>query len=288
MASPLIIGGEGQLARAFKTHCPEALFINRTVIDLAYPEKIEAALNPCSPSVVINAAAYTQVDKAETEEALAMRINAESPVAIAKWCASRSIPFIHFSSDYVFDGGGSTPWKETDKENPVNAYGRTKYAGEKAIAKIDGTSLIFRTSWVYDAQGKNFLNTIIKLACAHEELRIIDDQFGAPTYAPHLAKAVLTIIEKGNFPTGVYHLCNGGEASWYGFANAIIGQARNLNFPIKVKNIIPIPASEYPLPAPRPHNSRLDCHKAYSMFGIEMPDWKEGLAECMGLKREHY
>jgi len=290
MSKPLlVIGSTGQLARALKVLCPEAVFLARAQADLAFPQKVTEALEGYDPCAVINAAAYTQVDNAEKEEALATTVNASSPAAMAIYCAGKHIPFVHFSTDYVFDGSGNAPWKEDDAPAPLNAYGRSKLAGEDAITHIGGRTLIFRTSWLYDAPGKNFLNTILRLATEREEMKIINDQFGAPTYAPHLAAAVLDILETAMmskvFPSGVYHLCNKGETSWYGFACAIVEHARRLNMPLKVSQIHQIPASEYPLPAKRPHNSRLDCAKALSMFGVSLPAWRDGLKDCMELKQ---
>ena len=192
MSNPLlIIGGRGQLARALYHLRPDALLLDRNVMDLAYPDQVSEVLERYDASAVINAAAYTQVDKAEEEERLATRINADAPAAMMIYCQQRQIPLIHVSTDYVFDGSGDTPWKEEDAPAPLNAYGRSKLAGEEAIAHIGGNYLILRTSWVYDAHGKNFLDTILRLAAEREELRIIADHYGAPTYAPHLAEGVL-------------------------------------------------------------------------------------------------
>ncbi len=281
----LIIGSTGQLARAFKPLCPEAIFLDRASADLSQPHMLTEALEKLDPCAIINTAAYTQVDNAQSEENVVMAINAHSPAAMAIYCAARKIPLVHFSSDYVFDGSGETPWKEDSAPAPLNAYGRSKLAGEDAIAHVGGQYLIFRTSWVYDAVGQNFFNTILRLAAEREELRIIADQYGAPTYAPHLAAGALASLieamEATDFLSGIYHLCNQGVTTWHGFATAIVEQGLKRGLPMKVKNIHPIPASEYPLPAPRPHNSRLDCALALSMFGVSLPTWQEGLTECM-------
>jgi dTDP-4-dehydrorhamnose reductase len=233
------------------------------------------------------------VDNAEKEEKLAFTVNAESPAILAGYSASRDIPFVNFSSDYVFDGSGDTPWREEDATSPLNAYGCSKLASENAVAVAGGKYLIFRTSWVYDAEGKNFLNTILRLAGERDELRIINDQFGAPTYAAHLAKAAISALEvalaKPVFPSGIYHLCNSGVTTWHGFASFIIAQARkNPVNAIKVKNIYPIPASEYPLPAKRPFNSRLDCTKVKSLLNVSMPTWEHGVEDCMKVKYENH
>jgi dTDP-4-dehydrorhamnose reductase len=285
----LIVGSTGQLARAFRQVVPDAIFLDRTHMDLAFPHKVTEALEKHDPRAVINAAAYTQVDKAEKEEQLAANVNAHSPAAMAIFCAGRRIPFVHFSTDYVFDGSGDKPWRVNDIPKPLNAYGRSKLAGEDAIRHIGGRYLILRTSWIYDAAGSNFVNTILRLAAEREELRIIGDQYGAPTYAPHLAAGALAVLEKAmgkcRFPSGIYHLCSQGVTSWYAFAVAITDHARQRKLPLKLRSLQEITADQYPLPAPRPHNSRLDCAKALSMFGVSLPTWQEGLAECMESKK---
>lgn len=287
----LVIGSDGQLAKALKPLLPGAVFLNRGALDLAYPERVADVFGQYDPSAIINAAAYTQVDNAESEEKLVRAINAETPAAMAIYCYDRAIPFVHFSTDYVFDGSGEKPWTEEDAPAPLNAYGRSKLAGEEAVARIGGQYLIFRTSWVYDAVGKNFVNTILRLCTEREELRIIADQFGAPTYAPQLAKGAIMALQAAvavpRFPSGIYHLCNQGTASWYDFAVAIVEHASRIGLPVKTKTIHPIKATEYPLPAKRPYNSRLDCAKARSIFNVTLPAWQAGLAACMELKREH-
>ena len=281
----LVIGGRGQLARSLYQLRPDALFLDRNVMDLAHPEDVAEVLERYDASAVINAAAYTQVDQAEIEEGLATRINAGSPTAMAIYCASRNIPFIHFSTDYVFNGSGETAWKENDIPQPLNAYGRSKLAGEEAITHIGGNYLIFRTSWVYDATGKNFFNTILRLSKEREELSIINDQYGAPTYAPHLGYYALSALEKAGtdavFPSGIYHLCNAGVTTWYHFACKIVDFARKEGKNLKVNTMKPISSSEYITPAARPRNSRLDCTKLASVFGVQMPDWEQGLKECI-------
>lgn len=285
----LVIGSQGQLARAFKASSPDAIFLNRDEADLAKPEQVVEALKCHEPRAIVNAAAYTQVDQAENEEELATLVNGETPAAIARYCAQTNIPFMHFSTDYVFDGAGDKPHKEDEAPRPLNAYGRSKLAGERGIAEAGGRYLIFRTSWVYGAKGKNFLNTILRLAAEREELRVIDDQHGAPTYSRHLARAALAALDKAEtntrFPAGLYHLCNAGETSWHGFACAIIEHARKMGLPVKAGEVHAIPSSAYPLPAARPLNSRLDCTKAQSMFGVSLRPWQDGLSECMERKK---
>lgn len=284
----LVIGGNGQLGKALRRLCPDAVFLDRRTLDLAHPAEVSEKLEAYDPCAVINAAAYTQVDHAEHEERLAITINGESPAAIAIYCASRTIPLVHFSSDYVFNGSGDLPWREEDVPCPLNAYGRSKLAGEEAITHIGGKYLILRTSWVYDAEGKNFLNTIVRLAAEREELKIVSDQYGAPTYAGHLARASLDALQNAMqheiFPSGIYHLCNAGVTSWHGFASSIIAQAQQQGRELKVKTIIPIATADYPLPAARPANSRLDCSKIMDCLAIKMPDWQCGLTECMSMQ----
>jgi dTDP-4-dehydrorhamnose reductase len=288
----LVLGANGQVGRALKTLRPDAMFLDSLQADLATPERLTNVLKPHTPDALINAAAYTQVDKAEEEEDIATRINAQAPLVMAEFCAKRKIPFVTYSTDYVFNGSGDRPWVETDMPAPLNAYGRSKLKGEHAVESVKGDNLILRTSWVYDAHGKNFVNTILRHAAEREELRVIDDQYGAPTYAPHLAQATLAVLaqacEMKDFPTGTYHLCSGGVTTWYGFAVAIIEHARSKGIALKVQRVVPIPAIDYPLPARRPMNSRLDCAKALSMFGIRLPDWQEGVRACMDARNENH
>ncbi len=281
----LVLGANGQIGSAMKALHPTAVFLDRKDADLAKPAMIESVLESHAPDMVINAAAYTQVDNAEAEEKIAFTINAESPSVIAIYCAGRDIPFVHYSTDYVFNGSGEKPWKEDDEVSPLSVYGRTKLAGEDRIKQVGGRYLIFRTSWLYDATGKNFLNTMLRLGAEREELKVVSDQMGAPTYVPQLARASLkalgNALRKEEFPSGVYHLCHAGATSWYGFATAIFEQARAQGVSLKVHKIHPIPTEQYPTPAKRPKNSRLDCNKAYQVLGVEMPSWQQGLQACM-------
>lgn len=308
----LVFGANGQLGRAFRELLGnDALYFTREEADFFQPGQVRLLLEKLDPfpRAVINAAAYTAVDKAEDDEINALLANATTPAVIANYCAARSIPFIHYSTDYVFPGAGETPWKEDDIPLPLNAYGRTKLEGERRIRKAGGNWLIFRTSWVYDAEGKNFLNTILRLGAERESLSVVNDQYGAPTYAAHIAKATLEVLEhcypgsffrhpersegspsgkqdgKGNlFPSGIYHLCNSGVTTWHGFAEAIFQAARARGMALKVSEVKGIPTTAYPTPAKRPLNSRLDCSKLQQVFGVSLPSWQEGLAEVMDLK----
>jgi len=282
----IVLGATGQLGQALtallKTRC---IGLTRSQLDLSQPSHLISYLDSLRPSSVINAAAYTQVDKAEEDEDQAFIINGEAPGLLARWCAKSGVPFVHFSTDYVFPGTGVRPWTETDAVAPLNAYGRTKAEGEKQIAAAGGRWLILRTSWVYSRTGKNFLTTILHLAKEREVLNIVDDQYGSPTYAHDLAEATLEALERASsareFPTGIYHVCNGGETTWHGFAKAIIEEARVMDVSLKVKTINAIPTAAYQTPARRPMNCRLDTAKARSVLGLALPDWRSGLADCM-------
>lgn len=284
----VVFGSNGQIGHALHSLLGDrAKYFTRTEADFGQPEQVKALLEGLDPvpSAIINATAYTAVDKAEEEEALATCINAETPAIIAAYCHTHSIAFIHYSTDYVFPGSGETPWKETATPSPLNAYGRGKLQGEENIKKIGGKWLILRTSWVYDAKGKNFLNTMLRLGAERETLRVVNDQFGAPSFATHLAQATLDILHKAEqrspFPSGIYHMCNAGVTSWHGFAEAIFSAARECNVPLALSQLEGIPTSAYPTPARRPLNSRLDCSKLREVFDIGLPSWQEGLHQAM-------
>ncbi len=286
IAPILLLGANGQLGKALQSILgARAEPLTREQADLSQPQLLRKQLNAYQPSAVINAAAYTATDKAETERALAFAVNAESPGILAAFCAGRGIPFIHYSTDYVFDGSGNAPRTESEPTAPLNAYGESKRAGEEAVSAAGGQYLIFRTSWVFDAVSHNFVNTMLKLMREREELKVVADQHGAPTYAPHLAEASLIALEKLNPGlSGIYHLCNAGETTWHGFASAIRDEAEARGMPLTVRRILPVPSSEYPTPAKRPHNSRLDCSKALANFGIQLPDWRQALRDCLERK----
>ncbi len=286
MTQPLLVfGANGQLGRALRLLWPQAICLDRKDADFTHPDALEDVLERYAPACVINASAYTQVDNAEAEYDIVYRINAESPAAIAIYCAEHDIPFVHFSTDYVFDGTGERPWKEDDRVGPLGAYGRSKLEGEDKIQQIGKQFLIFRTSWLYDASGKNFLNTMLRLGAEREELKVVNDQIGAPTYVAHLARAVFHALQAAQemdaFPSGIYNLCNAGAVSWHGFALAIFEEARAREASLKINRVLPISSEEYPTLAKRPKNSRLNMGKAERVFGIRMPDWREGLKECM-------
>lgn len=284
----LIFGANGQVGSALKSLLGDkAVAFNSAQADFSTPEQIELLLSSLEtvPDAIINAAAYTMVDKAEQEEPLALLVNATTPAVIARYAAKNAIPFIHYSTDYVFPGNSNRPLNESDSTLPQNAYGRTKLAGEEAIKAVGGKWLIFRTSWVYDEKGKNFLTTMLRLGKEREVLRVVNDQHGAPTYALDLAKATLAALESATkqpaFPSGIYHLSGSGATTWHGFAEAIFAEARKSGVPLAVQTLEGIPSSAYPTPAKRPENSQLDCSLAAKTLGVVMPNWQESLTHCM-------
>ena len=245
------------------------------------------------PDVIVNAAAHTAVDKAESEPELVRTINALAPGVLADEAEKLGAWLIHYSTDYVFDGSGTTPWKETDATGPLGVYGQTKREGEQAVAHCS-RHLIFRTSWVYAARGANFAKTMLRLAKERDELKVIADQIGAPTGAELLADVTAHAIRTvqttpdGQTLAGLYHLVAGGETSWYDYAKFVVEYARRVDLPLRVAPdaILPIATTDYPTPAKRPLNSRLDTQKLQSAFGLLLPDWKDGvqrmLAEICG------
>lgn len=253
-------------------------------LDLADAAAVRRKLDEARPDVIVNAAAYTAVDKAESEPEQANAVNAAAPALLAQEAARRGALLIHYSTDYVYDGAKAAPYVETDPTNPLGAYGRSKLAGEAGIRAAGCDHLIFRTSWVYAARGANFLRTILRLAAEREELRIVADQIGAPTWARLIAEATAHALRQamqersgGTFDSGVFHLAAAGETSWHGFASAIVAGRSGL----RVKAVMPITTADYPLPAPRPANSRLDTGAFRARFGLVLPDWRDCLQLCL-------
>lgn len=258
----LVFGKNGQVAKSLSALLQDAHFFSSLEAPFTEPQKVLDILDAKKPTIVINAAAYTAVDKAETERDLAMQINATMPGVIAQWCAQNKATLIHFSTDYVFDGSGEKPWVETDTPNPINWYGQTKLEGEKLIQASGCISYIFRIAWVYCEWGTNFRNTIRRLACERKELKIVNDQWGAPTHAMDVAKHVTELLSalmvaKNTPQPGLYHWRFAPYCTWYDFARKIIQEARNENLPVVVENILPINSEQFPTPARRPKNSRL-------------------------------
>jgi dTDP-4-dehydrorhamnose reductase len=273
----LVFGRTGQVARELAALAPEAAFLDRAAADLADPEACAAAVRAYRPQAVINAAAWTAVDRAETEEALATRINGAAPGAMAAACAALGIPMVQISTDYVFDGAGTAPFAPDHPTAPLNAYGRSKRAGEEAVAAAGGAHAILRTSWVFSAHGSNFVRTILRLGAERPVLRVVADQVGGPTPAAAVAAAALRMAEALRADpglSGIYHLAGRPDVSWAGFARAIIAEAG------LACTIEDIATADWPTPARRPMNSRLDC-RTLARFGIEPPDWRPALAEVV-------
>lgn len=255
---------------------------NGLVGDLADTEGVAAAVAASGADVVVNAAAYTAVDRAEAEPELAHRVNAEAPGAIARAVAARGGWFVHFSSDYVFDGSGTRPWHEDDATSPLSVYGRSKRDGEDAVRASGCRHLIVRTSWVYAARGANFAKTMLKLAAERDALRVVADQVGAPTGADLLADLAAHMLRAARQRpelAGTYHAAPAGETSWHGYARHLIAAARAAGRPVKVADdaIAPIATADWPTPAQRPLNSRLDTRKLREAFGLHLPPWQAGI-----------
>jgi dTDP-4-dehydrorhamnose reductase len=293
-ADIVIFGASGQVARAWAAVLgPRARAFSHREIDLADADFIgtlDKKWRDAPVRAVINAAAYTNVRQAESEEASALRVNGEAVGELAAWCKKRGAALVHYSTDYVFGDDDNHFHTETEPPHPLNAYGRSKLAGERAIENAGGNYLIFRTSWVYDAAGKNFFNTMLGLFRENEQVDVVGDQFGAPTYAPTLAEASNAALSKAfeakSFPSGVYHLCHGGETSWCGFAQAIFALARSHDSGIRCQRVNPISTAARADPVKRPRNSRLNCSKAKEIFGVELPQWEEGVRQCIEKKYE--
>jgi dTDP-4-dehydrorhamnose reductase len=250
--------------------------------DLSQPERLAQTVRDWRPDVVVNAAAHTAVDKAESEPELARCLNAAAPAALAQAAAEVGAWLVHYSTDYVFNGQGDQPWQEGDATGPLSVYGQTKLEGEQHIAASGCKHLIFRTSWVYAARGGNFAKTMLRLAGERERLTVIDDQYGAPTGADLIADvtahAVRSVLQKPELG-GVYHLVADGETTWHGYASHVIAQARQIKpaLDLKVTDIAPVPTAAFPTPAQRPLNSRLSTHQLQQAFGLVLPPWQQGV-----------
>jgi dTDP-4-dehydrorhamnose reductase len=282
----LINGQNGQVSRALQRRLGdvgELIVLGRDQLDLAQPDHIRRQVQTVRPDLIINAAAHTAVDQAESEPELAFAINATGPGVLAEEALALGIPLIHYSTDYVFDGSKTEPYNEDDAPNPLGVYGKSKLAGEQAITAVQGQHLILRTSWVYSTHGRNFLLTMQRLLQEKPELRIVADQIGAPTWAGTIANSTVALIERWQAghagAWGTYHLTARGETSWFGFAQAIGDALREQGKPCA--NLLPIPSSDYPTPAARPLNSRLDCSRLQREWGVSQPDWQTALRECL-------
>lgn len=284
----LLTGCRGQLGRELKRSLEclgRVVACDRQQLDLAEPDALRDAVRSIAPVAIVNAAAYTAVDKAEAEPAQADAVNAVAPGILAEEAQRLGALLIHYSSDYVFDGRKPQPYGEDDAAAPLSAYGRSKLAGERAIAAVGGRYLIFRTSWVYGLHGNNFMNTMLRLGRERAELRaplrVVGDQVGAPTWTRHLADVTALVLARRDRPTGLYHLAAAGATSWHGYAEAIFAEARSAGLLQDAPLVHRIDSADYPLPAARPANSRLDCTRFRRDFGLDLPDWRTGLADCL-------
>ena len=290
----LIVGNAGQLGRELErifAGVGPMVAVDRESVDLAEADQTRALVSRAAPDLILNAAAYTAVDRAESERDLAYAINEQAPRVLAQEALQRSALLVHYSTDYVFDGSKPEPWIETDAPNPLNVYGASKLAGERAVANIGGKYLIFRTSWVYGPHGNNFLLTMLRLARERDRLSIVDDQVGAPTTSIALARAthaIVTGILAGRIGApqdwaGLYHMTCAGATSWFGFAQAIFTRAAVLG--VKAPALTPIATKDYPTPAARPRNSVLSNAKLRARFGVELPPWESALDETLEAMR---
>jgi dTDP-4-dehydrorhamnose reductase len=284
MKKILVTGANGQLGSELKelsSHYSqfEWVFADRSVLDLSNLASISKLLDTIQPQIIINCAAYTAVDKAETETELAEVLNHQAVGVLSQWSANHDCRLVHVSTDYVFDGNSSTALNEEAPTGPINVYGQTKLAGEQACLRENPDAIVVRTSWVYSRFGNNFVKMMARLMQERESLNVVNDQIGSPTYAADLAQAILTIITHPHWQAGIYHFSNEGEISWYEFAVAIqeIG-----GFDCALSGI---PSSDYPTPAQRPHYSLLDKSKITTTFGVEVPGYRESLERCMGMLR---
>ncbi|MEG4072837.1 dTDP-4-dehydrorhamnose reductase [Microcoleus sp. Pol14C2] len=282
----LLAGGSGQLAQELQPillSSGEVIAVDRTRLDLSQPESIRQAMAEIQPNLVVNAGAYTAVDKAESEPELANAVNGIAPGILAEECEKLGASLIHFSTDYVFDGSNGSAYLETDSTNPLGTYGKSKLAGEEAIRKAGNRNIIIRTAWVYGNGGKgNFVKTMLRLGKEREEIRVVTDQIGSPTWTGDLAEAISQIIPLlGPESFGTYQYTNSGVCSWYDFAIAIFEEAAQLGLPLKVQRVIPITTAEYPTPAKRPAFSVLSTVKISALLGTHPPHWRQGLRKML-------
>jgi dTDP-4-dehydrorhamnose reductase len=289
----LLLGAGGQLGQELSNSFAgtgELIALDRHTANLTSEEQLRSAIHAANPDVILNAAAYTAVDRAESEPEVAYAVNAHAPRVMAEEAARRNALLVHYSTDYVFDGARDGPWSEEDAPDPLNTYGASKLAGEKAIHEAGGKYLIFRTSWVYAPHGRNFLLTMLRLGQERDRLSIVDDQIGAPTTAAALAQATRTIVDDilasrfgaADQWAGLYHMSCAGHTSWHGFAEDIFTRAEELDLLERVRpQVLPIPSSEYPTPAKRPTNSILSNQKLHQVFGVQLPDWQSALQAAL-------
>ena len=284
----LVTGGAGQVGRELQRHgtlAGHALqALDRTELDITDAAAVAACISSHTPDLVINAAAYTAVDKAEQDAEMAFAINRDGAANLARACAAQAIPLLHISTDYVFDGHKKTPYHEDDPVAPLGVYGASKWQGEQQIRAHCSQHIILRTSWVFGAYGQNFVRSMLRLAREREELRVVADQRGCPTPASAIAQVVLNIAGQLAFSCssvfGTYHYCGSPATSWHGFAEAVVAEARSLTA-LTVQRVVPISTAEYPTPAARPANSILDCSRLQDVFAIQSGDWRPDLRETL-------
>lgn len=287
MTKILLTGINGQVGQELQqtlTPLGKIIGLNRQQLDLTKPEQIQEAIATIKPDIIVNAAAYTAVDKAETEVDLAMAVNAIAPQIIAEAGAKHQAMVVQISTDYVFSGKNHIPYTESDATNPLGVYGKSKLLGENAVRNVSDRHLIVRTAWVYGSRGQgNFVKTMLRLGAEKDELRVVADQIGSPTWSYDLARAIAMMVAKlpDHIPLGTYHFTNSGVASWYDFAVAIFEEARKLNFSLKIERIVPITTTDYPTPAPRPAYSVLNKQKISQILGEHPPYWRESLAAML-------
>jgi dTDP-4-dehydrorhamnose reductase len=280
----LLLGSQGQLGRVLKPRLEAIDAVvaqSRADIDLENAAQIEAQLQRFMPRLIVNAAAYNAVDKAEDDDRSAFAVNAAAPALLARWAAEHEALLVHYSTDYVFDGQGSKPWREDDRVGPLNAYGRSKLAGENAIRASECQYWILRTSWLYSANGQNFFRTILRAASQLDQLRVVADQVGAPCPVDWLAEVTAQLLMRHEEPRQVLHVTTAGETSWHGFATAIIEEALRRDVPVRAREIVPVPSSEWPVRARRPANSRLSLDKLRG-YGLSPPPWRDALTSVFG------
>ncbi|HEX5211413.1 MAG TPA: dTDP-4-dehydrorhamnose reductase [Pseudolabrys sp.] len=288
----MLTGADGQVGwdlRRSLAPLGEVIALDRGQCDLSRPDRLPGIVRGAKPDVIVNAAAYTAVDKAEQEEPLATVINGAAVGVLAEEARKAGSLIVHYSTDYAFDGQKQSPYDEDDAPHPINAYGRSKLAGETAVRQADCDYLVLRSSWIYSARGRNFVQTILRQAKAGGELRIVDDQIGAPTWARDIAEATARIVRaahgeraRKSFASESFNLTAAGATSWYGFAEAILDEATRAGLLQRAPRLTPIASSDYPTPAARPKNSRLACERVNARFGIALPDWRQSLARCIG------
>ena len=280
MSKIIIIGSKGQLGNEFQALAPsysqfEFFYFDRDELDITIAEAVNNKIAEIKPAYLINCAAYTAVDKAETDIEAAFAINSEAVKNLATACTANNVKLVHISTDYVFDGNATEPIDEQYPVNPVSVYGHSKLKGEEEALKYNEDCIIIRTAWVYSIYGNNFVKTMVRLMNSRPEISVVSDQFGTPTYAADLAKAIMDIITSNKWVGGMYHFTNEGEISWYDFANEIKSRINYKGL------VIPIPTEGYPTPAKRPKYSVLQKKKIQETFNVEIRDWKESLEECM-------